>query len=95
MSLPDQVVLYYSVTDREVDPWVFSRKGKLGGSDVPIGGVGALRPQCFRNYKKVGRKSTMLQEKWPRSHCLFCELSFISNSILLLMVRHCYLIIFF
>ena len=32
------------MADREVDPWVFSRKGKLGGSDVLIGGVGASRP---------------------------------------------------
>ena len=74
------------MADREVDPWVFSRKGKLGGSDVFIEGCGGVMPQFFRNCNTVGKKSTMLQEKWPRSHRLFCDLPLISNSILILLV---------
>ena len=34
-----------AVADLEVDPWVFSMRGKPGGSDVFIGGVGASLPQ--------------------------------------------------
>ena len=43
----------YTVVDRGVDPRVFSRKGKLGRSDMFIGGVGAL-PRIFLK----------LQESW-------------------------------
>ena len=44
------------MADREVDPLVLSRKGKLGGSEVFIG-------------VRVGRHSTIFQkgqESWPK-----------------------------
>ena len=43
-----------SVVDHEVDPWVFSRKGRLGGIYVFIGGhVG-----CHSlNFSEIARKS--------------------------------------
>ena len=41
------VVYLQPVADREVDSWVLSRKGKLGGSDVLIEGMGASLLQYF------------------------------------------------
>ena len=37
---------YPEEADREVDPWVFSRKGKLGSSDTFIVGV-VVSPPIF------------------------------------------------
>ena len=55
-------LLYLStVADREVDPWVCSRKRKLGGSDVFIKGRGGVTPPIILNCKNVGQKSIMLQ----------------------------------
>ena len=71
------------MADREVDPWVFSRKGKLGGSDVFIGVVGGVTPP----------KPLKLQESWSKVGHAAIEMAtvyfatfFISNSILLLIV---------
>ena len=44
------------VADREVDPWVFSRKGKQGGSDAYIGRSGGVMPPVF----------LILQESWQK-----------------------------
>ena len=35
------------MADREGDHWAFSRKGKLGGNEVHIGGRAAVTPQYF------------------------------------------------
>ena len=47
------------MADREGDPSVFSRRGKLGGSDVFAGGVeGVTPPICLKlqeSWSKVGR----------------------------------------
>ena len=54
------------VADREVDPWEFSEKGQLGGSDVFIGGWGCHSP-IFLKLQNVGQTSAMLQKKSSRS----------------------------
>ena len=48
------------------DLWAFSRKGKLGGSAVFVGGSrGPHSPNVSKNCEKVGQKTAML-EKWSR-----------------------------
>ena len=60
-----------SVADREVHPWEFSRKGKLGGSDVFNRGRGSVTPP---NISQIARS---LVKSWPRckrnDHGLFCD----------------------
>ena len=53
------------MADREVDPWVFSRKEKLECSDVFIGGPGGVTVPIVLKLQE--QKLAMLQEKWPRS----------------------------
>ena len=48
------------------DQWEFSRKGKLGGSEVFIGGRGGITPQYFYNCETDGQKTAMLEEKGSR-----------------------------
>jgi len=73
-----------SVADHEVEPWVFSRKVKLGSSDVFIGGMGCVTHLIFLK----------LQESWSKFGHAAIEMVtvysvtvfFISNCILLLTV---------
>ena len=62
------------MADREVDPWVFSRKGKLGGSDVFAGGLeGVTPPICLKlqeSWSKVGRVAIEMVTAY--SVTLFC-----------------------
>ena len=74
-------LLNTAVADREVDHWLFSRKGKLGGSDVFIGRRGGITPLIFLK----------LQESWSKvGHAamttVYSVTFFISSTILLLIV---------
>ena len=73
-----------SVADHEVDPWVFSRRGKLGRLlGRLLGGHGGITPnfsEIVRKLVKVGHAARAM------ARGLFCDLFFISNSILLLLV---------
>ena len=72
-----------AVADREVDPWVFSRKGKIGGSDVFTGERGRRHSP---NISEIARKLVKIRPCCNRNgHGLFCDL-FVCNSILLLVV---------
>ena len=71
------------MADREVDPWVCSRKGKLGSSDTFIGGVGDVTP----NISDIARKLVKSRLCFKRNgQGLFYDLFCITNSILLLLV---------
>ena len=54
---------HLSRANPEVDLRVFSRKGKLGGNDMFIGGRGGRHSPTI---SEIRRKSAMLEEKWPR-----------------------------
>ena len=72
-----------AIADRGGDPWAFSRKGKLGGSEVFIGGHGGRHSS---NISKIARKLVKRRPCWKRNgHGLFYDL-FISDSMLLLLV---------
>ena len=71
------------MTDREVDPWVFSGKGKLGGSDVFIEGQGGVTSPIFLKLQEsrpnVGHPAREMAK-------VYSVTFFISNSILLLLL---------
>ena len=52
------------MTDHKANSWAFSRKGKLGGNEVLIGGH---RSPVFLKLQESRSKVAMLQEKWSRS----------------------------
>ena len=60
------------MVDRRDNPWAFSRRGKLGGSEVFIGGHGERHSP---NFSKVKRKLVKRRPCCKRNgHGLFCDL---------------------
>ena len=60
------------MADREGDPWAFSRKGKLGGSEVFIGGRGECHSaNIFEIARKLVKRRPCCKEN---GHGLFYDL---------------------
>ena len=60
------------MADCEVDSWVFSRKRKLGGSDMFIGGRGGRHSPHISEIAKTLVKSRPCCNR--NGHGLFCDL---------------------
>ena len=61
------------VADCEVDPWVCSRRGKPGSSDVFIGRRGGITPPIFLKLQESWSKVGHAAEEMTTVYSVICD----------------------